>query len=64
MGNPFKKPKTPPPPPPPKPTPMPVADDTQVALDKKKKAASRVKRSGRVSTILSQDGNSGTLGGG
>jgi len=64
MGNPFKKPKAPPPPPPPpEPETMPVADDKAVQLDKRKKAASRAKSSGRVSTILSQGSGGGTLGG-
>lgn len=66
MGNPFSKPKAPPPPPPPKdPTPMPVADDPAVQTQKRREAADRARRSGRVSTILSQGnaGGSGKLGG-
>ena len=64
MTNPFKKPKTPAPPPAPKtPATMPVADDMAIKLEQRKNAAERATRSGRVSTILSQGADSGTLGG-
>lgn len=65
MGNPFKSPKTPPPPEPVKmPEPTPVLEMDQTASDKarKKKIVEASKRSGRVSTILSEAG-SDSLGG-
>lgn len=62
MGKLLKGPKAPPPPPIESPAVMPVADDTNVALDKKRTLAKRANRSGRASTILSQD-NGGGLGG-
>lgn len=52
----------PPPPPPPPPAPMPVPDDESVKTAQKKRAASIVQRSGRLSTILTDD-NVDKLGG-
>lgn len=56
MGNPFKSPKKPKPPPPPEPDPViPEADSQAVETDKKRAAATRAKRYGRASTILTDD---------
>ena len=52
----------PPPPPPPPPAPLPDENSPLAKAERKKKAASAVSRSGRMSTILS-DGTSDRLGG-
>lgn len=65
MGGLVSKPKAPPPPPPiPEPEPLPVPDDEAIRLDKRRKAASRARRSGRASTVLTQQGGAGTTFGG
>jgi len=51
-----------PPPPPPPPPPMPIIDDVMVNKEKKKAAARVTARSGRQSTILSEDSGIDTLG--
>lgn len=50
-----KPPKIEPPPPVPEPAPIPVPDDIQQETAAKKRAARRISRSGRQSTLLSPD---------
>ena len=65
MGGIFGGPKAPPAPPPPPPLPpvTPLADPEDERLKAlRKRGAAAVKRSGRLSTQLSDAGNRGTLG--
>ncbi len=65
MGGLFGSPPAPPPPPPPPPppAPMPTPDDSAIKAAQKKQAALSIGRSGRLSTILSDDSGSDKLGG-
>lgn len=58
MGGLFSSPKpsAPPPPPPPEPVAMPEADDEAVQKAKRRKLAEIQARSGRASTILTDNG--------
>lgn len=58
MGGLFSSPKpsAPPPPPPPEPVTMPEADDEAVQKAKRRKLAEIQARSGRASTILTDNG--------
>ena len=58
MGGLFSSPKpsAPPPPPPPEPVTMPEADDEAVRKAKRRKLAEIQARSGRASTILTDNG--------
>lgn len=47
---------------PPPPTVMPTPDDASVKLAKKRKLADLTNRSGRLSTVLTDQGTSDTLG--
>jgi len=55
MGGLFSKPKKPKPVVVPKPAPMPVPDEEGLRKVKKKKVAQAARRSGRASTVLSED---------
>lgn len=65
MGGLFGGAPTPPPPPPPPPPPvaMPTPDDPSIKAAQEKRVAAITQRSGRLSTILSDDSGGDKLGG-
>lgn len=62
MGTLLNSAKTPKPDPVPAPTPMPTVDDQAIQASKRRKLQEQMARSGRSSTLLTDNGSGTTLG--